>query len=177
MSAARMNVPLAPPATRPLTGIKVLAWLVGFFGVVAGANGLLIHYAMSTFRGLDENNPYILGLSYNDQIAGEKAQDERGWKVDFSLRRPSIGQSEISVLQKDAQGVASTAIKAIAYFEHPSDRHRDISVALDDYGSGVYRQKTSIAPGAWDVILEMRQGDKQVFRSRNRVLIEEAPGR
>ncbi len=176
MSAVRLDAIDMPPG-KPLTGLKVLVWLVGFFGIVASANGLMIHYAVSTFRGLEEKNAYTAGLAYNRQIAAEKAQDARGWTVDFTLRRTAAGQSEISVLQKDAQGVASNALRARVVFEHPADSHRDIEAKLDDYGSGVFRQKLAVAPGAWDVVIEMKQGGEQVFRSRNRVMIADAPAR
>ena len=173
-SAMNANAATNAPG-KPLTGLKVLAWVVGFFGIVFAANGIMIHYAVSTFRGLDEKNPYTTGLTYNDQIAAEKAQDQRGWKVDFTVRRLVGGQSEIAIQQQDRAGAATAALKVLAYFEHPADRNRDLSVPVEDFGGGVFRHKLEIAPGAWDLVIEMQQGGEQVFRSRNRVMIADAP--
>ena len=52
-----------------LTGWKVLGILVAFFATVATVNGIMIHYALSTFPGVEDDQAYEHGLHYNDTLA------------------------------------------------------------------------------------------------------------
>ena len=64
------------PAAR-LTGRMVLLCLVGFFGVVFGVNGILVHEALSTFGGVDTDSAYQAGRMFEQDVAMAKAQDAR----------------------------------------------------------------------------------------------------
>ena len=50
---------------KPLTGWKVLAMLLAFFGVVGAVNAVMVYSALSTFSGEVEAHPYEHGLAYN----------------------------------------------------------------------------------------------------------------
>jgi nitrogen fixation protein FixH len=63
---------------RRLTGRMVLLCLVGFFGVVFGVNGILVHEALSTFGGVDTDSAYQAGRKFEQDVAMAKAQDAPG---------------------------------------------------------------------------------------------------
>ena len=63
-----------PP--RQLTGRMVLLCLLGFFGVVFGVNGILIHEALSTFGGVDTESAYQAGRKFEQDVAMAKAMEE-----------------------------------------------------------------------------------------------------
>ncbi len=88
-----------------LTGWKVLAILVGFFGVIFSVNGYMAYSAISTFSGEVDAHPYEHGIAYNHDIANAREQASRGWKVEVSLERLASGETRILVLARDAGGV------------------------------------------------------------------------
>ena len=93
---------------RPLTGGKVLLILVLFFGTIFGVNGLMIHYAISTFPGLEDNNAYEHGLVWDKDIAAAHEQDARAWQATGTATRRTDGQAELTLVLKDAAGVPVT---------------------------------------------------------------------
>ena len=163
---------LAQDQGRPLTGRMVLLWLIGFFVIVFGANGVMMHFAIATFSGLEEANAYSAGLSYDQQIRDEKAQEALGWSVDLSLQRSKAGMSEFVVRQHDAKGAAISDLEIVLLLEHPADRRRDQKLVLTPLAAGSYHQSAAIEAGRWDVITQIKQNDHLMFRSRNRVVIE-----
>ena len=59
-------------ATRQVTGRIVLICFVAFFAVVAGVNAVMIRAAVSTFSGIETENPYQAGLAFEREILAEK---------------------------------------------------------------------------------------------------------
>ena len=54
-----------PPASpKPLTGGKVLAMLIAFFGVVIGVNMIMMRLAIQTMPGTDVDSAYAASLAY-----------------------------------------------------------------------------------------------------------------
>ena len=64
--------------TRELKGRHVLMVLCGFFGVMFIVNGFFVYFALSTFSGGDTSDPYRKGLHYNEMLAADERQAERG---------------------------------------------------------------------------------------------------
>ena len=166
---------LVPPQGRPLTGRMVLLWLIAFFGIIFAANGIMMHFAVSTFGGIDEANAYANGLSYDRQIRDEQAQEARGWRVDLSAQRKAQMLSEFSITQQDKAGVATSGLDVVLYLEHPADRRRDQRLVLIETSPGHYSQSATIDAGRWDAITEITHNGQQMFRSRNRIMID-GPG-
>ena len=92
----------APP--RRLTGRMVLLCLVGFFGVVFGVNGVLIHEALSTFGGVDTDSAYQAGRMFEHDVAMAKAQDALQWRVEAKVTPMPDGARRIDVVARDAAG-------------------------------------------------------------------------
>ena len=68
-----------PP--RVLTGRAVLIWLVAFFAVVFGVNGLMMTLALKTMPGTEVDSSYQAGNAFNAETAAARLQAERNWQV------------------------------------------------------------------------------------------------
>jgi nitrogen fixation protein FixH len=156
---------------RKLTGRMVLIILLAFFGTVIAVNLTLLRFAVSTFSGIGEKNAYMAGVSHDRQLAAARAQDQRAWKVDASLQRVSLGRTLVSVARTDAG--AQTDLAVTARFEHPSDGRQDRESTLEQAGSRAWRGVLDLPAGAWDLTIEMRAGDAVLFRSRDRVQVDD----
>ena len=163
----------APPTGRVLTGRMVLAWVLGFFAVVVGANGIMAHFAMQTFRGLASNHAYTDGLAYNNEIKAAHHQDALGWQVKGSLTRMAPGRTRVLFTQANAQGMPAERIEWSLRFEHPVDRARDKLVALSMDKEGAYSGELDIEPGQWSLALAISQNGSTVFQSHNKVEISD----
>jgi len=158
---------------RRLTGRTVLLSFIAFFGTIFAVNGLMIHFAVKTFSGLETKNAYTAGLQYDRQIAAERAQDARGWKVEVTMNRASPGVSEITLTQRDAAGAPVPSLEAHVRLTHPADSHRDIELRLVETGPGFYRGSVEASPGRWVVMTYLQRRGETLFRSRNAVMIED----
>jgi nitrogen fixation protein FixH len=155
---------------RPLTGRMVLFYILGFFGVVMAANAVMIYKALSTLSGTDSQSAYQAGRSFERDVAMVRAQDARHWRVDATLT-PMADGAGIAIEARDSAGRPLDGLDATATFERPTDRRLDRAVALTQAGAGRFRGSADIAPGQWDLVIELwRTGERQ-FLSRNRVVL------
>ena len=76
---------------RTLTGRGVLFWLALFFGVVILTNAIFVTAAVKTFRGEDEQKPYLQGIAYNQTLARRAEQVELGWRAVIAAERSGDG--------------------------------------------------------------------------------------
>ncbi|MBY6242503.1 FixH family protein [Methylosinus sp. Sm6] len=158
-------------APRRLTGAAVLMTLVAFFGVIAAVDVTMMFLAVSTFRGEDTAHAYEKGLAYNLDIAGARAQEARGWKVEASLMRLSETQNRIEVALRDAQGPIR-GLKLAASIRSPVDAKQDIGVALVETAPGRYAAPLAIEPGWRDLVLTAARDGREAFRSKNRIRLD-----
>jgi len=156
-----------------LTGRHVLATLLVFFGVVFAVNFTMMHYATSTFSGLEDDSPYKNGLAYNTNINAGRKQNERGWKVDASITPVAEDETRIVVQTLDAQGAAITGLAGTVRLERPADRRLDLTGALSRTGDGRYQANVgAVAMGQWDLVIELERDGERLFLSRNRVILK-----
>lgn len=155
-----------------LTGLHVLLMLVCFFGLVAGVNGVMIHFATSTFRGEVAKKPYEQGLVYNRQIQQARDQAELGWKVDGAVKRDASGKARIEVVARDANGSALTGLQVSATLAAPADKRLDHQTKLLEVRPGAYEGAVDAAKGAWDLGLSAARDGKTLFQSQNRITLE-----
>jgi len=156
---------------RPITGRMVLVWLVAFFGVVFAVNGVLIHQALSTLTGVDTESAYQAGRMYEQEVAMAKAQDARGWRVDATVT-PSRDGARLELSARDAAGAPVTDIEATVVFERPTDRRLDRNVAVVADAPGQFHGAAAVAPGQWDLVIELSRRGEQMFRSKNRIVVK-----
>ena len=159
------------PTGPQLTGWMVLVYLLTFFGVVIGVNGLLIYESLSTMRGVDTESAYQAGRMFEQDVATLKAQDARHWKVDAKLT-PAPDGTRLELVARDDAGRILTGMAASASFERPTDRGLDRRIALTEDSPGQFHGKTELIPGQWDLVIEISRQGQQLFRSRNRVVLK-----
>jgi nitrogen fixation protein FixH len=89
--ARKFSMSRPPVSPKPLTGGKVLAMLLAFFGVVIGANMIMMRLAIQTLPGTEVDSAYSASLAYEKEIAAAHDQNARNWKVDAQSARPNGG--------------------------------------------------------------------------------------
>jgi nitrogen fixation protein FixH len=167
-----MSKPNSEHQTGPrVTGWLVLVYLLTFFGVVTGVNGVMIYEALSTMRGVDTESAYQAGRMFEQDVAMLKAQDTRHWQVDAKLTTVPEG-ARLDLLARDEAGQVLTGMAASASFERPTDRGLDRRIALTEDSSGQFNGKTELIPGQWDLVIEISRQGERLFRSKNRVVIK-----
>lgn len=155
---------------RQLTGRKVLALLVAFFGVVMVVNVFMMEAAIRTFGGVDTPSSYEAGRKFEGEVAKAAAQTARNWQVSEHLS-PSGDEQVLSVEIVDDNGAPVTSIDVTATLAHPIDERHDVALAMAETGPGTYRGRGVVSPGVWQLELLVDRDGKQLFRSRNRVLV------
>jgi nitrogen fixation protein FixH len=149
----------------------VLLILVAFFGTIASVNAVMIHYALSSFRGEVADHPYEVGLAFNSEIAAARAQEARNWSVAARLvRSGGVGQVEISI--SDAQGRPIEGLHVASIFAAPVDAALDRRLELEERGPGLYTGEIALARGHWDLELAATRDGATLFQSKNRIFIE-----
>lgn len=136
-----------------ITGRHVLFLMLGFFGVIIATDSYLVYKAVSTFGGLETQNAYRKGLTYNERIAEERAQEALGWTKDARLDN---GELRVTIRDKDQKGVEGLQISAL--FGRPATNTEDRTLTLTQVGSGEYMATVGdIAPGNWVATMEARE--------------------
>ena len=157
---------------QPLTGSKVLAMLIAFFGVVIGVNVTMMKLAILTLPGTEVDSAYTASLGYEKEIAAARDQNARHWQVDAHIQRGADGGATVRVEARDDNGRPMTGLTFQGRLERPTDKRADLPVELSEIGIGVYRGGTpSIAPGQWDLMIEGYSTGQRMFLSKNRVLL------
>ena len=149
----------------------VFVYLLTFFGVVTGINGVMIYEALSTMPGVDTESTYQAGQMFEQDIAMLKTQNARHWQVDAKLTPTSDG-TRLDVVARDEAGRALTGMAASASFERPTDRGFDRRFALAEDSPGQFHTRTELISGQWDLVIEISRQGQQLFRSRNRVVLK-----
>lgn len=157
----------------PLTGRKILAIFVAFFGTVASADAVLVASALRTWSGLEEPSPYQASQRYNAELSRSRAQDALGWRLDTFAYRLAAGATAISATLTDAQGQPLRGRVLKARLERPTDKREDQALDLVEEGAGTYAARSAaVPPGQWDVVVEVVAEDGVAFRRRHRIFLD-----
>ena len=167
----KLSEPRGTPR-KPLTGWTVLLYLVGFFAVVMSVNGIMAYAALSTMSGTDTDSAYQAGRMFEQDVAMAKAQDARHWRVDAKITTMAGEEKRLDVVARDAADRPLSGVALSAVFERPTDRHLDYSVTIAEDGPGHFHGSAAVAPGQWDLIIELTRAGEPMFRSRNRVVLK-----
>jgi nitrogen fixation protein FixH len=137
---------------KPLTGRGVLVWLLGFFGLIIATNAYFITVSVKTFRGEDEQRPYLQGVGYNQTLARRAEQRDIGWRASLAASRLASGTVRITLDLARADGAAETGAVLTGTLRHPADENRDRVFALRQSRPGVYlADLADVSPGEWDI--------------------------
>ncbi len=154
-----------------LTGRKVLLLFIGFFSIVFLVNGVMIHLALKTFPGVEDQRPYERGLNYDREIAQARAQAERGWQAQGSFAPKSDGKAELAVSLTDRNGKMLSGLAVKAQLTSSIARKHDLNLRLNEVSPGEYRADVDAASGSWMLDLVVTQNGEQMFRSHNRITL------
>jgi nitrogen fixation protein FixH len=157
--------------TGRLTGRGVLIWLCAFFGIIFAANTYFIMVSSRTFRGEDEQKPYLQGVEFNQTLARRSEQESLGWKASITATRLADGHVRIEVTTRDRHGKAVIQSGMSGELRHPADENLDRVLHLNPASPGTYREElTGVSPGVWDVQVHST-GDQVPFEAVRRVWV------
>jgi nitrogen fixation protein FixH len=168
-SVNRNSDGLSQAPRREVTGRLVLIGLVGFFGLVAAVNAVMVAAAVSTFGGIETANAYRAGLAFASEEAAAAAQQSRHWRVMASLRPQPSGSLAIELSAHDSSGRPIAGLEASVGLQHPTNRRLDRTVAMRADGPGRFHGNADAAPGQWDLVIDLSQDGRRLFRSKKRV--------
>lgn len=160
---------------KAITGKTVLAWLLGFFGVVFAANAVFIYLALGSFPGVVVESSYEAGQAYNQEIAAAKLQADLNWQVSSELVRSSDAErGKLVVTAKDADGAPLYGIELNAMLRNPVHDGADVQVTFHADGGGRYVGDVDhLAAGNWALVLLISQDGERKFKSENRIFVKE----
>ncbi len=163
---------VTPRSSRELTGRTVLICFVGFFGVVATVNAIMIRAAVSTFAGAETSSAYKTGLAYKQEEAAASAQAALNWQVDGRIVRTPSGAAELAVNVKDSTGAPVHGIRIDARLAHPVNARLDHHIAVTRMADGSFRGIAETAPGQWTLTLDVMRDDARIYRTKSRVVLK-----
>ncbi|MEM7445188.1 MAG: FixH family protein, partial [Pseudomonadota bacterium] len=144
---------------------------VGFFLVVVAANGIMLSFAISSFNGLSTDGAYDRGLSYNEVLAEEAAQDALGWRLAAGAVPLGDGVIDVQLQAFDEQDrPVMDAVISVLVSRPISDDH-DFTIELSHRGEGLYGEQVSVPlEGFWNLRMDITRGDDRL-RADARVLV------
>jgi nitrogen fixation protein FixH len=159
---------------KAFTGKTVLAWFLGFFGVVFAANAVFLYLAFGSFPGVVVNSSYEAGQTYNQEISAARAQAQLNWQITSEITRGIDAGGRLLVTAVDAQGTPIYGVSIHATLRHPAQENADLEVSLRADGGGRYLGEFENLPeGNWTLVLEVKQDGIRKFKSENRVFVKD----
>ena len=126
---------------------------------------------MATFRGEDEQKPYLQGIEFSRTLERRAQQERQGWSATIDAERLVSGAVRVAVTLKQKDGVPKSHATLIGALRHPADETRDRPLKLVEMGNGEYRAELSgVSPGAWDVVITT-PGNATPFEVSRRVWV------
>lgn len=157
---------------KTLTGRRVLAYLLGFFGLIFAVNGVFVYFALSTFNGVHTENAYIKGLNYNAMIEAAEDQAALGWRMETVLT-PNERGGVLTVTMRTADGEPVDGLGIDGVFLRPAQDGLDRAVVLQQVGAGRYDAQVELPlRGQWDLRLVAKARDGVTYRSAERVWLK-----
>ncbi|EKX59453.1 Type cbb3 cytochrome oxidase biogenesis protein CcoH [Rhodobacter sp. AKP1] len=148
-----------------MTGRKVLAITVGAFGVIIAVNLLMAFKAVSTFPGLEVDNPYVASQTFDVERASQQAL---GWTLVADYDEAA---REITLRFTGADGrpaaVDTLDVLVGRTTEASDDRHPEF--VLRD---GAFRAPQDLARGKWMLRVEATSPNGTAFRQRLDLYVE-----
>jgi nitrogen fixation protein FixH len=154
-----------------LSGRMVLFGLIGFFGLIAAANAVLIWLAVSTGSGVVVSSSYRAGNDFQAEIDAANAQAARHWSVAADVTRSGDGAA-IDLTVRDASGSPVSGLAVAASFVGHTGEAGDRGAILSEGEVGRYRGVVDqLAVGNWLLVIDATRGEERVYRSENRVML------
>lgn len=150
---------------REITGAKVLAFMVGAFGLIIGVNVLMAYKAISTFPGLEVENSYVASQTWD---AENKAQKALGWTLTHGYD-PARQQLRLSFA--DASGAPVPLASLQVLVGRPTETTEDQSPVFARVGTD-YLAQAALRPGKWMMRVQARAADGTLFHQRINLMVQ-----
>ena len=169
MSTDTASIPPAPGAGRKTLAHRLfgdhrwIPWLfVGGFLLLFVITGNFVRLALGTFPGLVTTNAYERGLAYDDILAAERAQEERGWQLDIAIPTYAEPDAIAAVTLMDRYGDALSGGTVILMAERMTRYAQQVRVTMRDVGGGRYEAPMTFPiSGRWLVsVLAEVEGER-----------------
>jgi nitrogen fixation protein FixH len=159
-----------PEAPRP-TGGRPYLWLIaGFAVMILTANATMVTIALSSWRGLDTDEPYIQGLNYNQELEERAAQAALGWQLGVTAEQTGPRTLSLAVVPVDGEGRLLSGAAVDGMLVRPTQEGADVPVRLDPAGGRYAGELVVPMPGIWDLKLTVaHQGER--LRHEERVYL------
>lgn len=150
--------------TKPITGRRVLIWLLLFFGTIVAVNGAFVYFALDTWPGLSTRRAYEEGLAYNKTLDAARVQQTLGWKsvVDFGVTESAGRTLTVRMTGRDNAPIAGLAISV--ELRRPVRDDEDRMLVLGEVKAGVYRAAVEATPGRWQAIVKAADPGGRTYR-------------
>ena len=130
-----------------------IPWIfVAGFGVVLGANAIMVYVAATTWTGIAVNRSYDKGLHYNRNLEAAARMEALGWQaaIETELTARRAGTVRVAMTEQDGDPLYRADV--VVEFERPTHEGYDFVVPLEAVGSGLYSAAFA-APldGLWDM--------------------------
>ncbi|SOC10175.1 FixH family protein [Rhodobacter maris] len=148
---------------KPLTGRKVLAMFVGFFGLIIAVNVTMAYNAIKTFPGLEVANSYVASQTFD---IDRDAQERLGWTV-----APRYENGVLTIAIHDRAGAPAPVADLdilVGRTTMSADDQKPEMMLTD----GVFAAPMALAPGAWLIHLTAKAADGTLFRQRLDFFVE-----
>lgn len=156
-----------------LKGRHVLAMLLGFFALVAGANAIFITFAVRSFPGEEEKKSYLQGLHYNDRLAERRAQEALGWSAEVASAGLQDGVATIELIYRSADGAPIHALEVSGLIGRPASRTDDQALVFISASEGIYRAEIEgLAPGVWKLTARAQNMRGEAFELETKLVLE-----
>lgn len=137
---------------KPLTGRKVLAWFLGFFFIVFGANLVMSWFAVTTFSGVETEDAYQRGREFNREIAEAEMQKALGWTISVTTEQEADSNIFLAMTIRDVGGTALETMSVEGLMVRPVHDGIDQPVVLAYLGDGRYGARVTLPErGNWQL--------------------------
>jgi nitrogen fixation protein FixH len=142
---------------------SLIATMVAVFLV----NAYMVYDAYSTFPGSAGRDGFDLSNEYKRVLQTAQQQAALGWRVDAEAA--ADGSPVLRLTGADGKAIVADQVAAQA--ERPVGPANVTKLNISSTGGGVYRADAPLAPGQWDIMLEVLAGGHQ-FNATRRVAVK-----
>ncbi len=153
---------------RQFTGWHMLFIMLGFFGIVIGANLYMAISADRAWTGLVVKNSYVASQEYNEKLAANRAQHAMGWSSNIE-----IVDGEFIFTLLDGEQKPLSAQEVIVQINRPVGTKDDVQLILQQREDGKYSANVDLGAGVWKVYLVANFADQPAFEHYYKLVIEE----
>lgn len=130
---------------RPFTGRRMLFTVLGFFGVVIGANVALALFAIDSWTGLVVENSYVASQHFNEDLARARKQQALGWTSTLGY---AGGEIRLRLAGRNGEPLPGMTVQAV--LRRPTHEGEDRTLALVATGTGSYTAAVALPAGTWN---------------------------